>query len=350
MVVDQQLADKINGMNEIIEDLNNRLKDIEASHTKSNTMADESKEETFIQNDDNIVRPEAQLVGQDNEIQSKALELDELTIENMIEIEFINGHRYEDLVFSNRDLNVSEVVVNELILKNHKNYLEIIGKSYKDHDHEEMIQSASESFVAPMTGDVDKMKVNSLIVDGSINQLDISILNEFALKIRGDQILEGGIYFKNLRAASLQASGAISEKNINDIARTVNGPFTVDQALRFAKPVFINELIVNQRINNINVVKGAFNILLKRSDHDQVIQAMKIFDEVTLLNPIVLQGKITKSNLNKINPIVSFTDEIVLEGNVNSHPSINKSQLIAFISYRRLRNKWKHNNHSNHTW
>lgn len=314
MVVDQQLADKINEMNERITKLNKRLEHIETLSTKRRPMADESKQETIFQNDDNILHPEAQIVGQSQ--LENVLDLDELTIEDMIEIEFINGHAFKDLVFSRRDLNVSEVVVNELILKNHKNYVEVTGRS--NLNHEVMMEAASESFVNPMTGVVDTMKVNSLMVDGFINGWDISQLNELALKIRGDQVLENKINFEVLQAASLQAFGDISTKKIDDVVRTVNGPFTVVQDIQFVKPVSINELIVNERINNINVVKGSFNILLKRSDRDQVIHAMKIFNAVQLLNPIVLQGKITKSNLNKINPIVSFTDDIVLEGNHGS--------------------------------
>lgn len=323
MVLDQQLADKINGMNEMIKELTKRLADIETSSMQQrNTMADESKQESPFRYDDNILHSEAQLVGQDNEFQSndgvEQLDLDELTIEEMIEIEFINGHPFSDLVFAKRDLNVTAVVVDELILKNHRNYVEVAGKRTADSKHEDMVKSASESFVAPNTGVVDKMTVNSLIVDGLINRLSLSMLNEFALKIRGDQVLESEINFEVLQAESLQAFADISNRKINDIVQTVNGPFTVDQGIQFAAPVFINELIVNQRINNINVVKGAFNVLLKQSQRDQVIQAMKIFDEVKLLNPIVLQGKITKSNLNKINPIVSFTNDIVLEGNMQS--------------------------------
>lgn len=320
-VIDQRLADKINEMFEIIKDLNKRLGDIETLSTKTNTMADESQQETTSQNDDsNAMHPENQMVGQGNEIQSEnskdALELEELTVENMIVTEFINEHPFKDLVFANGELNVSDVVVNELILKNHKNYVQIVGKSNQNLDLEDMVEAASENFAATTTGVVDKLKVNSLLVDGFINRLDLSILNEFALKTRGDQILESGINFEILRAASLQTLAEVSNRKISDIVQTVNGPFSVDQTIQFASPVFINELIVNQRINNINVVKGAVNILLKRSDHDQVIQAMKIFDEVKLLNPIVLQGKITKSNLNKINPIVSINNDIVLEGKI----------------------------------
>lgn len=330
-------VEKINEMNELIKDLNKRLENIEASSSQRNVLPDKSTKETIFQYDDNVLQSEAQMVGEDNELNSDdaspALQLDELNIENMIVMDFINGHPFEDLVLSSRDLNVSEVVVDELIVKNHKNYVEIMKKL----GPEDMIASASENIAAPMTdGVVQTLNVNSLVVDGFINRLDLAMLNEFALKLRGDQILESEINFELLRAVSLQASGEISGKKISHVVRTVNDgkSFTVDQTIQFANPVFINELIVNRRINNINVVKGGVNILLKRSDHDQVIEAMKIFDEVKLLNPIVLQGKITKSNLNKINPIVSFTNDIVLEGKniaIDTHhgEEINNKKLFS---------------------
>lgn len=323
MVVDQQLADKINEMIELVDSLNKRIARIEqlSSTTPArNTMADQSDQaSTIFQYDDNILHSEAQLVGEENE---SRLELDELTIDSMIVIDYINWHPFSEMVLADRDLNVNEVVVNELILKDHRNYMEIIGKSSKNaDDKEDMVEAASENFVAPpptADGIVDDLQANSLLVDGLINRLDMAMLNEFALKIRGDQILESDINFENLQAVSLQAP-VVSNKQIDDIVRTVNGPFTVNQAIQFASPVIINELIVNQRINNINVVKGEFNVLLKRSDHDQVIQALKVFDDVKLLNPIVLQGKITESNLDKINPIDSFDQEIVLEGKTIRH-------------------------------
>lgn len=312
MTIGQKTAEQINIMNDLIQDLQKRLDNIETImlSTKRNTMADETVEKTSFEYDDNVLTSEAQLVAESAE----PVELDTLTIEDMIIIETINGHAFTDLVFSNRDLNVSEVVVNELILKNYENYKEIIGKTNDRDEHEDMVKSASESFVAPNSGVDDKLTANSLIVDGFINGVDILFLNEFALKLQGDQILDSQINFGNLRGASLQTSSLISNRKISDIVQTENGPFTVDQVIQFVKPVFINEFIVNQRINNINIVKGNFNVLLKRSENDQVIQAMKTFDEVKLLNPIVLQGKIKKSNLNRINPIVSITDDIVLEG------------------------------------
>lgn len=330
MVLDQQMADKINDMNNLISELNKQLDNIEMKmlSTKSDTMADESQEKVSFEYDDKILQSEAQL-AQDKEIQSEdVIELDELTIENMIIMEFINGHAFGDLALTNRDLNVSEVVVNELILKNYENYKKIIGKTNKI-DHEEMVVAASENFV-PTTGIVDKLTLNSLMVDGFINRLDISVLNELALKLRGDQILESEINFEVLQGASLQTSSSISNRKIDDIVRIKDGSFAVEQTVQFVNPVFINELIVNQRINNINVVKGNFNILLKRSDHDQVIQVMKTFDEVKLLSPIVLQGKIKKSNLNHINPIVSITKDIFLNGKIAYQPPLTNDELYNF--------------------
>lgn len=306
--MDQQTADQINIMKDIIEDLMKRLENIETKtlSTKHNTMADDHKERTLFEYDDNILESEAQV--------EEPIELDTLTIENMIFIEFINGHAFKDVVFSNRDINVSEIVVNELILKNYENYEEIVGKTNARVKREEIVKPGGENFVYPNTGVVDNLSVNSLIVDGFINRLDMSTLNEFALKIRGDQIIESEMNFEVLHGTSLQTQQTISNRKISDIVQTENGPFTVDHVIQFVKPVFINDLVVKERINNINVVKGNFNILLKKSDHDQVLQAMKTFDAVKLLNPIVLQGKIRKSNLNSINPIVSITDDIVLEG------------------------------------
>lgn len=313
MVLDQQWADKINEMIDLVVSLNQRITALETRSTNRNAMAEE---QTVFQYDENILHSAAQTVGHERETQVgdavNVLELDELTIGKMIVMDSINGHPFADLVLTHRDLNVSEVVVDELILTNRSNYMEIMSK--KNLIDDDLVGAATDNFAAPATGVVDTLKVNSLIVDGFINRLDLSFLNEHVLKIRGDQVLESEINFEFLQAASLQ-SVSISQKQVDHIVRTMDGPFTVDQPIQFANPVFINELWVKDRINNINVAQERFDILLKRADYDQVIHALKIFNEVKLLNPIVLQGKITKSNLNKINPIVSITNDIVLEGN-----------------------------------
>lgn len=309
MVLDQQLADKINEMLDLIDTLSKRLDDMEKSSTQRNTITDEAAS----QYGDNTLHSDAQVVGSRNNNEWDEMNVNELTIGKMIIVDFINGHPFSDMVLANRDLNVSEIVVDELILKNPRNYMEIIRKA----NPETMVEAASDNFAAPTAaGIVENLKVNSLLVDGRINSWDLVVLNEYALKIRGDQIFDSQINFDRLKAVSLQATSTISNRKIEDIVRTVDGPFTIDQGIQFMNPVSINELIVNQRINNINVLNGAFNILLKRSDNVQVIQALKVFDEVKLLNPIVLQGKITKSNLNKINPIVSISEDIVLEGRI----------------------------------
>lgn len=334
MVLDQQLADRINEMLDAVDDLNRRLDDMERkSSAQRKTMADGIKSETTFQYGDHILHSDAQVVGKGNEIESEleVLDVQELTVGKMITMDFINGHPFTDLVLTHRDLNVSEIVVDELILKNPRNYMDIIAKTNQNSDQEVMVESASDNFATPTTGIVAQMKVNSLLVDGRINSLDLVLLNEYALKIHGDQILDSEINFESLKASSLQAASTITNRRIDDIVRIVDGPFIIDQGIRFTNPVSINEMIVQKRINNINVLNGTFNVLLKRSNNDQVMQALTVFDEVKLLNPIVLQGKITKSNLNKINPIVSIAEDIVLEGTVMLIQicSINKKRLFV---------------------
>lgn len=294
------------------------------NHSTADVKRESSEKQTIsFDYGDSSLKSEAQVIGEVNEISSKdskgSFDFDELTIEDMSNVEFINGHPFENLLFSDRDLNVSDVIVNELIVKNYENYMEIIGKASKNSHDEEMIAestSAIGNFFVPQnfSGVVDKLIINSLVVDGLFNGLDLLTLNEFALKLKGDQILESEINFEVLKGVSLQTFSLISNRKIDDIVRIESGPFAIDQSVQFSKPVVINELVVNKRLNNININNGKFDILLKRSDRVQVIQTMKVFDEVKLEGPILLQGKIRKSNLNQINPIVSITDNIILEG------------------------------------
>lgn len=221
----------------------------------------------------------------DSNTKNGILRLNELIIEKSFKAKFLNGFPSENLLRSNKDLKLPETSIyapsvsieNGLFVKNTVN-----GIQYGKGHNLRRRASAPNSFQQII---VDEIELFGLLN----NDVKLEFLDKYALKLSGDQNLTGLFNVENLECSSVRA-GIVSGRDINDVVLISNGSFfSVNQDIQFSKPLMVKNLIVNDRINNINIKKKKFDVLLKRADYLQVITGHKIFESVKLINSFELK-------------------------------------------------------------
>lgn len=233
--------------------------------------------------------------------------IDELVVEN------INNCPVKNLVYADRPISGRNLKVQNLFVK-HRSQVKKPTSQKNDLVSSESKRDV-EQIVYPDV--VEDLTIEQLIVDGSINGIDLATIQKFALRVEmgQQQQLDAQFHFGKLNANNVIVRPAVvSRKQLTNIIRTVGGPYTVLQDVSFAQLLMVNNLVVHENINNIISTNGKLDVLLKRSSEVQRISGYKRFNAVTLRSPIVMQGKISHSNLERMNPVVTVDKDIVLDG------------------------------------
>lgn len=267
----------------------------------------------------NDVEEEVELVKNDFDI----IELDKLIVEETLNCNFSNDHLVSDLMHSNDDyselyLNVnSDVTVEkDFVVKSidniifSHNHVFIHGKDQildGDLEGDELEVVNLETPNIPIVGrtgsidtfeNIDEINVANLTITGLLNSIYFESLNDHILKHnKMEQNLFANLVINTLRTRQLRTNGfPISGQNfdglipINQLIGSVQEEILVNQDIQFVESVYVNELIVTERINNLNIQSdGQLNVLLLNSPNTQVITGEKTFDNVTLLGSIFLQ-------------------------------------------------------------
>lgn len=292
------------------------------------------------------------------QLSNSTIEVQDLIIGESLLVEQINGRSISDLVYrdSKRNPEINEINANEVLIKKNlfvSNKIDNIEMSLDNviiADERQVLREIEldkltvkhivatnnlnalkfNDFFVLLKKKVDKkipttineLRVEGMVVDQLINNRNFTSLNRNALKVNGDQIVSGTWKIGELMARNLVLVNPMDQRisgvslqqlvNIND----TRGRIDIDQDIRFAnKLLTVNKLYVFERINNINVKQGNLMILRKKWPLEQVITGIKDFDFVKLLEPIKLQGKIKSKTLEKMNPITTINQNIMLEGN-----------------------------------
>jgi cytoskeletal protein CcmA (bactofilin family) len=174
----------------------------------------------------------------------------------------------------------------------------------------------------------NRIDAENLTLPGAFNGLDFLALADITLKKHGDQRLEAEYDIETLTTPQLITNSTISGEPLSNLVRTDNGTFVVNQDVLFAAPLEVNDLIVEKRINNINVQNGKLDMLLKRSDSVQVISGDKVFERLRLMGSIELQGKIRSKSLSKMNPIATVDQDLLLEGDYTINGNVTVKRLL----------------------
>ncbi|KXJ78037.1 hypothetical protein RP20_CCG005824 [Aedes albopictus] len=222
-----------------------------------------------------------------------------------------------DQVFAGRTLRATNLTVGNLMAKKLNSTDVGTVMSYLDRASE--YDNAQKRTIESYPKKFKEIRVQDLELSGLVNDVDIKYINKNALKIVGDQVITGSINFDNIVTKKLETPNKrLSGVDLNYLVMTEPTPdqqdFTVRQDVQFIKPVYMEHLHVDERINHINVIDDQLQVLLKDPKEPQLITGTKSFDNVQLLGPIYLQGKVNSSSLSKLNPVSTITQDVYLEG------------------------------------
>lgn len=315
--IDQNLIDRLSSGSATIRNLNSRLDTLQ--HKKSNDTQDVDSQITLIPTDQHsgpqLAKFESQIGRTEHTvtIDKQVAHFDKLIVDELI-AENINHRPVDNLVYSDRPINAQTLKVGQLHVKS-REQLNKITSAMDDLTAVEAKRNV-EHIVYP--DHVDEIVADQLIVDGAINGINLAMIQKFALRVNLElvQKITAQINFIQLITNQVEiVEEAASRHQLRDLIRTVDGPYTVLQDVSFERPLMVNSLFIDEQLNHIGVNEtGQFEILLKRSSEVQTISGLKQFKAVKLRNPISLRGQISLPNLDHMNPVVTMTNDIVLEG------------------------------------
>lgn len=249
----------------------------------------------------------------ENGTEEEILNINELTVSNSFHVENVNGHHIKDLLRSNSNLDLNEFKVTFLVAPSET--------KFTDTDSALDTKRLKREIAPPRAEETEEiMNLGDVLVEGSINGVNLSYILENALRTNvPEQRLESTVNFNTIRASStIIKNEQISGINLNRVASIGANITALSTPVVFERPLAVNVLNVLHRINQIQVVNGKSNILLKRSRRVQTINGDKTFAAVNLIEPIILQGRINVSSpvMSKMKPIVTVDDELIIDGDV----------------------------------
>lgn len=295
-------------------------------------------------------------------VTDRLLHFKQLKIENSISPSFINGHpihlllkKYEtrhlrkltvegSIIFE-KDVNVGGLInnmkidVNNVLLTEGDQLITgglIAPKIKTKHMFTPIINKAdlrtinTQGLKPLVLRNIENLSVNKLYVNGLLNEVDIPTIDKLALRKFGDQEITARYTFKSISMQSLHVDGLLSGKKVPEKMIRIDGDnFTIQNDVLFLNDLIVNDLQVLHSLNEIVVNEdGALDILLRNSNKTQYITGHKTLNNVLLLNPFQLRGKIPGKALDKINPFVSIEEEIHVEGDYVIFGNVTVDQFL----------------------
>lgn len=251
------------------------------------------------------------------------LSVNELTVTDFT-TESINDHPISNLLRQNVKLVLNNFTVDHLILTNN------LTENYESLN-EKLKKTQRPKRDAPQDDQLQPVIVNELITD-SMNGVPLSYLFENTLRTNEPvQTFEAEMKFNRVQTKNLKLhDGQISGKNVDDIVNIHTNTTIIQRPISFAQPMEVNALSVLNRFGPVLVRDSKMDVLFRRSKRVQVITGSKQFESVTLLEPIVLQGKINISSpiVDKIKPIVTVDQDVFVEGDVLINGNVTVQNLL----------------------
>ena len=279
-----------------------------------------------------------------------------LKVDGPLKIQSINGRPISDLVykFNRRNTKLTGIVANEILIRENLFVNEKVDGIEMSPDNviiNQPIQNlrpfsienlsvnniadvarvntlSIDRFLTIIRRKVDKklpnmiheLKVDSLNIGQFLNDRNFTALSINSLKTSSDQIIVAPIKIGKLTANTVTFQKVLRQEisniplvNFIDVKER-RRRIDINSDVQFTDDVKANRTIVLERIKNVNVINQKLQVLWKKGTKQQIVTAEKFFDNVTLLSPIMLQGKIESKSLEKMNPIITINDNLVLQG------------------------------------
>lgn len=278
-----------------------------------------------------------------------------LTVDGPIKVQTINGRPISDLVYKSGRRNAKmDIIANEILIKKE---LKVNGKiDGLELTEDNVLLNKPSQVLRPLTIEkltvgnvfevalinamptdeffkllrlkvdqkipnmIHQLTVDSMTLGRFLNQRNFTAMLINSLKTVGNQVLTGSttinkLTVKDVVFAKMPRFQQISGIHLTDLV-SVNTTenVVINHDMQFIDEVSANRLIVLERINNVMVKDGRLQVLRKRGPTQQLVTGEKFFDNVHLMSPILLQGKIESKTLEKMNPIVTISESLVLVG------------------------------------
>lgn len=192
------------------------------------------------------------------------------------------------------EITVGTLVVNEKLKATRINGINLENPVYETINASKVY--VSEEYKEATGGEEQKpvmkeLNLQDLQLEGNLNGLNWTQLLEQTLKRRGSQVqfIKAPVDISNLKAeAILVNSNEINDRPIGQLISIDGGDYIVQQDVQFSQPIEVNRLLINQRLNHIHVNRHSFDVLLHQTNHTQIIEGVKRFENIRVLEPITI--------------------------------------------------------------
>ncbi|XP_059612245.1 uncharacterized protein LOC132258787 [Phlebotomus argentipes] len=307
--LDEETVKKINAISQKVVDLQLKMSNIDETLR------------IFQETDDQQLAQQLQ-----EELTQLNLEYDEVFADEAT-VEFLNGLETKHLVHTDEPLNLPNVnlkcanatISGDLNIANLTDLQKFNSSSPDTLIVENLqVQSINSLNFSTIQENAKKMnltviKADNLIVNGLVNGEDLSVLEKYALRTEGNQMIAEVASIDHLVAKHVNVFRKISGRDFSDLVLADEGDFKVPR-VSFLSNFSVEVLNVTEKLSQIMVFNGQLDVVLTNSTEKQIIEGKKTFSDVKLQKPIVLRGKIKSESLDKMNPMASINENVVLEG------------------------------------
>ncbi|KAH8299952.1 hypothetical protein KR044_007877 [Drosophila immigrans] len=232
-----------------------------------------------------------------------------------------------------------EITVDTLVVHEELNAARINGVNPKEPIYELVIADkvyVSEDFKEADGDEQQRPVISELILqdlqlDGSLNGVNWTQMVEHTLKRRGSEVqfIKAHVDISNLKAeAILVNSNEINDRPVSQLISIDGGDYIVQQDVQFAQPIEVNKLVINQRLNHIHVNKQRFDVLLHETNHTQIIEGVKQFENIQVLEPITITGQLIGAELRAMSPMKVTHQAVELQGDFVINADVTIGQLL----------------------
>ncbi|XP_073811538.1 closca [Musca autumnalis] len=234
---------------------------------------------------------------EDSEYDYDTLNIGELTINQKLEAKMVNGIRSENPVF--KEIHADKITIFENFLK---------------PDVKERTSSGADQNYME---DNEVLMIRNLNINGKLNEYTWNDLLNDSLKREAEEqfINAPTIKIKNLETPRLAVtSNVVNQQHLSNLIPIDAGEFTINQDIQFAQPIKAKAVQINERLNNVPVLQGKLDVLLRRSNETQVIEGPKSMRNVKVMEPITIAGQMLGKHLESITPNKAIHQPLILHG------------------------------------
>uniref|UniRef100_A0A1I8MPT8 Uncharacterized protein n=1 Tax=Musca domestica TaxID=7370 RepID=A0A1I8MPT8_MUSDO len=179
--------------------------------------------------------------------------------------------------------------------------------------------------------DNEILMIRNLNINGKLNEYTWNdLLNDTLKRAQEEEeqiINAANVKIKNLETPRIVVTGnVVNQQHLSSLIPIDGGEYTIKQDIQFAQPIRAKAVQINERLNNVRVLQGKLDVLLRRSNETQVIEGPKSMRNVKVMEPITIAGQMLGRHLESITPNKAIHEPLQLQGDfmINGDVDINR--------------------------